>query len=265
MAPAHGRGRLRVRPRLVPVQQGSASKDVHCCASRRVLWQAACWLGACPAALAHNVRPPRLLLSPCRRLQAAPPCGRKRRGAGILPLWHAGGGAVDQGPDAAAAGAGAGGQPGILAEDHRALAGRRHRRAAHHDASRGRWVGGPGACRLGWPCGEGLGGSGCMPPCSKSRELRPLGRTGGRLLMHASAAILLCGCTGQKCARTCPTRHAAPAPTHPHLLTCRPTHPAGSPFTGVTCIAVACPSCMTLELAQSCADYVVGGLLHYCT
>lgn len=31
---------------------------------------------------------------------------------------------------------------------------------------------------------------------------------------------------------------------------------AGGPFAGVTCIAVACPSCMTLELAQSCADYV---------
>lgn len=126
----------------------------------------------------------------------------------------------------------------------------------------GRGSGGGGG---GGGAGKGFGGSGCMPPCSKSRDLRPLGRTGGRLLVHASAAILLCGCTGQKCARTCPTRHAAPAPTHPHPLTCRPTHPAGSPFTGVTCIAVACPSCMTLELAQSCADYVVGGLLHYCT
>ncbi|EFN53573.1 hypothetical protein CHLNCDRAFT_136751 [Chlorella variabilis] len=31
---------------------------------------------------------------------------------------------------------------------------------------------------------------------------------------------------------------------------------AGGPFAGVTCIAVACPSCMTLELAQSCSDYV---------
>jgi surfactin synthase thioesterase subunit len=34
---------------------------------------------------------------------------------------------------------------------------------------------------------------------------------------------------------------------------------AGGPFVGVTCTAIACPSCMTLELAQSCADYVVRG------
>ncbi|PSC74205.1 lipase class 3 family isoform B [Micractinium conductrix] len=31
---------------------------------------------------------------------------------------------------------------------------------------------------------------------------------------------------------------------------------AGGPFADVTCVAVACPSCMTLELAQSCSDYV---------
>lgn len=30
----------------------------------------------------------------------------------------------------------------------------------------------------------------------------------------------------------------------------------GGPFAGATCLALACPSCMTLELARSCADYV---------
>ena len=31
---------------------------------------------------------------------------------------------------------------------------------------------------------------------------------------------------------------------------------AGGPFAGVRCVAIACPSCMTLELAQSCGGYV---------
>lgn len=33
----------------------------------------------------------------------------------------------------------------------------------------------------------------------------------------------------------------------------------GGPFAEARCVAVACPSCMTLELAQSCGEYVVSG------
>ncbi|GAB4813184.1 hypothetical protein N2152v2_000230 [Parachlorella kessleri] len=35
----------------------------------------------------------------------------------------------------------------------------------------------------------------------------------------------------------------------------------GGPFAGATCLALACPSCMTLELARSCGDYVTS-LVH---
>lgn len=33
----------------------------------------------------------------------------------------------------------------------------------------------------------------------------------------------------------------------------------GGPFAEARCVSVACPSCMTLELAQSCGEYVVSG------
>lgn len=37
---------------------------------------------------------------------------------------------------------------------------------------------------------------------------------------------------------------------------------AGGPFAGVRCVAIACPSCMTLELSESCKEYVVRGVPH---
>ncbi len=49
--------------------------------------------------------------------------------------------------------------------------------------------------------------------------------------------------------------------TFPGVHLCREV---GGPFAEARCVAVACPSCMTLELAQSCDAYVVSGHILLC-
>ena len=68
----------------------------------------ATWLPLHAAICTKTPHRPAPCLPACRGLQAAPPGGRQRRGTGLLPLWHAGGCALDQGADAGPAGGGAG-------------------------------------------------------------------------------------------------------------------------------------------------------------
>jgi len=151
-------------------------------------------------------------------------CAPLTGGWGAQPLWDAGSGALDPAGDGGAAESRPRRAPNLPAAHRWPLAGRRRCGAADHDV----------------------------------RARRREGRTG--LLHGVRACIALCVFDGTY-------EHAASGACQ--LLqgrTCRGAssvsalarrlRDAAPELAQATCLAVACPACMTLELARSCAPYV---------